>query len=67
MIHGLNRHYYSIVINYRKKELEQKMLMNLHKKSWTFGLQLQDAKEHAQLNEENVKVYPNSFILIAKI
>lgn len=31
-IHGLNTHYYSISINYRKNELEQKMLQNLHKK-----------------------------------
>jgi len=33
LIHGLNRHYYSIAINYRKNELEQKMLLNLHKKN----------------------------------
>ena len=26
LIHGLNRHYYSIAINYRKNELEQKVL-----------------------------------------
>jgi len=32
LIHGLNRHYYSLPINYRKNELEQKMLLNLHKK-----------------------------------
>merc|ERR1712014_492534 len=29
LIHGLNRHYYSIAINYRKNDLEQKMLLNL--------------------------------------
>ena len=34
LIHGLNRHYYSISINYRKNELEQRMLMNLNKKSF---------------------------------
>merc|ERR1719191_343835 len=28
LIHGLNRHYYSIAINYRKNDLEQKMLLN---------------------------------------
>lgn len=32
LIHNLNRHYYSINIDYRKNELEQKMLLNLHKK-----------------------------------
>ncbi|KAJ7947195.1 26S proteasome non-ATPase regulatory subunit 14 [Quillaja saponaria] len=33
LIHGLNRHYYSIAINYRKNELKEKMLLNLHKKN----------------------------------
>lgn len=27
LIHGLNRHYYSITINYRKNELEQKVIV----------------------------------------
>ena len=27
LIHGLNRHYYSINIGYRKNELEEKMLL----------------------------------------
>ena len=34
------RHYYSIAITYRKNELEEKMLMNLQKKTWTHGLTL---------------------------
>jgi len=54
LIHGLNRHYYSISINYRKNDLEQKMLMNLHKKSWEKGLMLQDYKEHETRNEKTV-------------
>jgi hypothetical protein len=29
LIHGLNRHYYSIAINYRKNELEQKVKQTL--------------------------------------
>ena len=37
-IHGLDRHYYSLVIDYRKNDLEEQMLMNLHKKDWTTGL-----------------------------
>lgn len=32
LIHGLNRHYYSIDARYRKNEYELKMLMNLKKK-----------------------------------
>lgn len=55
LIHGLNRHYYSIAISYRKNELEQKMLMNLHKKSWTAGLKLDDFAEQADETEKVVE------------
>jgi len=54
LIHGLNRHYYSIVINYRKNELEQKMLLNLHKKKWIDGLSLEDYQTHQKKNEQLV-------------
>lgn len=54
LIHGLNRHYYSISINYRKNELEQKMLLNLHKKSWQDGLTLENFKEQSEINEKTV-------------
>jgi len=54
LIHGLNRHYYSIAINYRKNELEQKMLLNLNKKSWEEGLTLKEYKEHSHLNRDTV-------------
>lgn len=55
LIHGLNRHYYSISINYRKNELEQKMLFNLNKKSWVNGLTLTDYEHHCGANEQTVK------------
>ena len=55
LIHGLNRHYYSLAINYRKNELEQKMLANLHKKKWTEGLTIPQYDEHAKDNETFVK------------
>jgi 26S proteasome regulatory subunit N11 len=42
LIHGLNRHYYSIAINYRKAELEERMLLNLSRRAWTNGLLLTD-------------------------
>jgi 26S proteasome regulatory subunit N11 len=54
LIHGLNRHYYSIAINYRKNELEQKMLLNLHKQAWSSGLVLEDYTTHCQSNEKLV-------------
>jgi 26S proteasome regulatory subunit N11 len=56
LIHGLNRHYYSIAVNYRKTELEQSMLMNLHKRNWTEGLRLRDFDTHKQSNEKAIKV-----------
>ena len=40
LIHGLNRAYYSIAISYRKNELEQLMLLNLHKSTWAAGLKV---------------------------
>jgi len=55
LYHGLNRHYYSIAINYRKDELEQKMLLNVHKPKWTDGLLLQKFDEHSRQNEQLVK------------
>mmetsp|Transcript_20018 Transcript_20018/g.34412 ORF Transcript_20018/g.34412 Transcript_20018/m.34412 type:complete len:312 (+) Transcript_20018:62-997(+) len=55
LIHGLNRHYYSIAISYRKNDLEQKMLMNLHKHKWTDGLTLPDYATHSTTNEKLVK------------
>jgi len=55
LIHGLNRHYYSIPIKYRMNETEQQMLLNLHKKSWLEGLTLQDYSVHASTNESMVK------------
>ncbi|KAL3665924.1 26S proteasome non-ATPase regulatory subunit 14 [Phytophthora oleae] len=55
LIHGLNRHYYSIAIDYRKNELEEQMLMNLHKNTWSDGLVLTKFEDHSKENEETVK------------
>lgn len=63
LIHGLNRHYYSIAINYRKNELEEKMLLNLHKKKWTDGLTLRPFDTHSKTNEQTVQVIKDSIIL----
>lgn len=54
LIHGLNRHYYSIVIDYRKNELEEQMLMNLHKRNWTSGLTVDRFEDHRKKNEDVV-------------
>jgi len=55
LIHGLNRHYYSIGIGYRRTSLEESMLLNLHKQSWTTGLQLPAIDVHSSRNEKNVE------------
>ncbi|KAI9712966.1 MAG: multicatalytic endopeptidase [Candelaria pacifica] len=55
LIHGLNRHYYSIGINYRKTALEENMLMNLHKQVWTEALQMNDFRDEGGRNEEKLK------------
>ena len=55
LIHGLNRHYYSIGINYRKTGLEENMLMNLHKQVWTEALQMDDFREEGGKNQDKLK------------
>lgn len=56
LIHGLNRHYYSIGIQYRKTGLEENMLMNLHKAVWTEGLELPGSFEgERKRNEEGLR------------
>ncbi|RKF58977.1 26S proteasome regulatory subunit rpn11 [Golovinomyces cichoracearum] len=55
LIHGLNRHYYSIGINYRKTALEENMLMNLHKHVWTEGLQMEDFRSESTRNKQRLQ------------
>jgi len=55
LIHGGNRHYYSIALNYRKNDLEQKMLLNLGRKQWQDGLKLVNFEKHGAENEKVIK------------
>ena len=55
LIHGLNRHYYSINAAYRKNDLELKMLSNLRKKNWMHGLVIQDFEKHGKENESQLE------------
>lgn len=55
LIHGLNRHYYSIAINYRKTGLEENMLMNLHKQVWTEALTMADFRSEGERNSDRLK------------
>ena len=50
-IHGLDRHYYSLVIDWRKNDLEEQMLQNLHKKDWTTGLLIKRFEDHQKQTE----------------
>lgn len=56
LMHNLNRQYYSLNIDSRKNELEQAMLLSLHKQTWTAGLKMKTWKEH---EDNNVKVLEN--------
>lgn len=40
LIHGLNRFYYSINIDYKKTPLDENMLLNLNKSAWASGMKL---------------------------
>jgi 26S proteasome regulatory subunit N11 len=55
LIHGLNRHYYSMAINYRKTPLEEAMLLNLQKHTWTQGLTLRNFADHGAANAAALK------------
>lgn len=44
LVHGLNRHYYSLVISYRKGEAEQRMLTNFNKANWAEALRVKVTK-----------------------
>jgi 26S proteasome regulatory subunit N11 len=52
---GLNKYYYSIAINYRKSEIEQRMLLNLNKVNWSQSLKQKEYSKHADSNLETMK------------
>lgn len=55
LTHGLNKYYYSIAINYRKNENEQKMLMNLQKVGWGASLRTEDYTKNQESNLDTMK------------
>lgn len=50
-VHGLDRYYYSLVIDWRKNDLEEQMLMNLNKKDWTSGLVVKKFEDQEKRTE----------------
>lgn len=55
LIHGLNKHYYSLNIDYHKNKSEIDLMMNLHKEQWQSGLKLNDYNAKEQHNLEATK------------
>lgn len=55
LIHGLNRHYYSININYKKTPRDEQMLLTLHKSAWASGLEVPEHAKHTQENLQAVQ------------
>ena len=55
--HGLNKYYYSMVINCRKSEAEQRMLNNLNKVDWSNSLKQEDYEKQNNSNVECMKVF----------
>lgn len=53
LFHGLNRTYYSMLIECRKTELEDAMLLNLYKKPWAAGF-LADT-DHVKQDKDSLK------------
>lgn len=64
-IHGLDKYYYSIVIDWRKNEFEAQMLMNLHKEDWAHGLQVQKFEDQQKQSDaifENMKKLSKDYV-----
>lgn len=59
LIHGLNRHYYSINIKFKKTIAEEQMLLNVHKEDWSSGLQIKSFGEQEKCNEKAVEQLVN--------
>ncbi|KAI5180752.1 26S proteasome regulatory subunit N11 [Nematocida sp. AWRm80] len=64
MLHGLNRHYYSLNIQYKKNETEDNMLLSLHKKTWADCLKMQNIQkfeETTQKRQQTIKELGKAF------
>lgn len=55
IIHGLGRSYYSLALDFRKGELEQRMLLSLNKKKWTDGICVDKFTAHDAHTEATVQ------------
>eukprot|EP01029_Cantina_marsupialis_P017056 TRINITY_DN3831_c0_g1_i1.p1 TRINITY_DN3831_c0_g1~~TRINITY_DN3831_c0_g1_i1.p1 ORF type:complete len:314 (-),score=106.89 TRINITY_DN3831_c0_g1_i1:137-1078(-) len=55
LVHGLGKQYYSLNISFRKDELQESMLMNLHKQRWVKSLNLDSFEEKKEQNKDIMK------------
>jgi 26S proteasome regulatory subunit N11 len=55
LIHGLNRMYYSLPIAYKTQNLEQKMLLNLNKQSWSDSIAVGNYERHCKNNKRSLE------------
>lgn len=58
LVHGLNKNYYSFNITFKKNDLEQRMLLNMNRKTWASNLEITDfnAKENSELVGKYIKM-----------
>lgn len=54
-IHDLDKHYYSLVIDWRRNDLEEQMLMNVHRERWTRGFITTRFEEHSMRTETSLQ------------
>ncbi|CDR93954.1 26S proteasome regulatory subunit, putative [Babesia bigemina] len=59
LVHGLNRNYYSIVINYRRSVLETQMLLSFNRNKWVDDLRVRDFAQRRADNREIVRNIKN--------
>jgi hypothetical protein len=48
-----------MAINYRKTALEEQMLLNLQKHTWTSGLTLRDFRQHEEMSSKALEEFKN--------
>lgn len=66
LVHGLNRHYYSMNVSYRTSDPEVFQLSQYKKKGWMHGFKLQDSKKLKKSNAENMKTMAKMTKLLSK-
>lgn len=55
LVHGLNRHYVSMPVEFKLNDFERNMLMNLNKPKWSTSLACRDHERHAERNRDTMK------------